>query len=36
MELLDNPFGRNTDGRHEKGGFLLHVRNEETVVFSGL
>lgn len=25
MKLLDNPLGRNTDGRYEEGGLLLLV-----------
>lgn len=28
MKLLDNPFGRNTDGRYEKGGLLLRAQND--------
>jgi len=27
MESLDDPFWRNTNGRHEKGGLLLHARD---------
>lgn len=34
VKFLDNPFGRNSDGGHEKSGLLLHVRNEVISVVS--